>query len=123
MTALFVSLLANHLYDRYKRRSDSAKERKRLESLIAQQGENIRELEELLKTERRATRKARESLRFHKDVLAKAERRERSLNTLFENSLEVLRTQSDGAIRKYVDSHSPILTRIRTRLGKRKKKT
>jgi hypothetical protein len=51
MTAIFLGLLTNYLYDKYKVKRRGHDDSERLGKLIEQQEENIKELQEFLKTE------------------------------------------------------------------------
>lgn len=108
MTALFLGLLTNYLYDKYKvKQRDRRGARDKLKKLIVRQEENIKELNQLLKIEksRRSTREGMQSLKLHKETLVKINDNDTSIEILLKESIEVLETHGSNALSRVIDSH------------------
>jgi hypothetical protein len=108
MTALFLGLLTNYLYDKYnKSTKDKERENRKLEKLIAEQERQISELEALLKQEkdRGFARRARQSLSFHNETLIRIKNPDSSIELLVRESVELLEAKGTEEVSKEVDSH------------------
>lgn len=106
MTALFVGLLTNYLYDKAKKKH-GVKERTDLKKLVAEQKKNIRKLEKLLEAERSraAVKEARLSLTFHQNILVQIENHDPSLETLIADAIKQLEQKGKDKLLKHVDSY------------------
>jgi len=95
MTALFLGLITNYLYDKYKRPRNKLRENDRRKKLAAKQGRTIKALERLLEKEedKRIERVAAQSLAFHKEALMKVKDGDVSVELLVKDSIEALESK------------------------------
>jgi hypothetical protein len=108
MTALFLGLLTNYLYDKYKKKPrNKRREDDKLKKLIATQNRTIKALQRLLNKEkdRRISRVAAQSLAFHKKTLMQIKNGDRSIDVLVKESIEVLESKGSDALSNEIDSH------------------
>lgn len=107
MTAIFLGLLTNYLYDKYKLKRRGHEESGKLEKLLAGQEENLKELRQLLKTEKskRAAREGMASLKLHRKTLLKVKNKDASIELLLQESIELIETRGPTAVKREVDSN------------------
>lgn len=105
MTAIFVGLVTNYLYDKAKK-GRRPKERKAIKRLVAQQKRRITQLERLLKSEQEERRKRRVSVTLivHKRVIVQIEGKKPSIDKVVTNALSDLEKKGTKGLRNYVDS-------------------
>ncbi len=121
MTAIFLGLLTNYLYDKVKNKHRE-KQAKELKSLMAEQQKKISELEKLLRKRKYKTIKANATitLNFHKDVLIKVKGNDPAINQLLSEALIKLEIDGKDALLKHVDSYNESLMDIKFHKADRK---
>jgi len=117
MTALFLGLITNYLYDKYKRPRNKRRENERRKKLIARQGRTIKALERLLANgqDRRIASAAAQSLAFHKETLMKVKNSDASIEVLVKESIHVLEAKGSDALTEEINEQLAIKPRSRRR--------
>ena len=108
MTALFLGLITNYLYDKYKKPRNKRRENDRLKKLIEQQRRTIKSLERLLakRQDKGIARVASQSLAFHKETLMKVKNGDLSIEVLVKESVTALESKGSDALTEVVNSHN-----------------
>ena len=105
MTAIFIGLLTNYLYEKSKK-AYGLKKKKNIDALMTQQQEKIEELEKLVKKEKDKTfrAEAKLALNFHQTTIIQVQSMDAALTQRLTDAVEKL--EKDGKDKLFSDVNS-----------------